>query len=314
MMSDSLKKKLVVIAGPTATGKSDAAVKLSEIIGGEVISADSIQVYRGMDIGSAKISVAEMKGIPHHLIDVMDPSEDYNVVRFKSMAEKAMEGIYQRGHIPVVCGGTGFYIQALIYGIDFKDEPDEDGSDSCRKYFEEIYVRQGPEKLISMLAKEDPASYDVIDHHNIKRVIRALTYMRVHGESIQEHNKREALKRLDPPYDLRFFVLYGERSGMYERINKRVDLMMASGLCDEVRSLLDSGLRENSTAAQGIGYKEIIEALKNNSDLNEAAEKIKLNTRRFAKRQLTWFKREKAAIWINIDKGDPVNEIRKYLW
>ncbi len=314
MMSDSLKKKLVVIAGPTATGKSDAAVKLSGIIGGEVISADSIQVYRGMDIGSAKISRAEMKGVPHHLIDVMDPSEDYNVVRFKSMAEEAMEGIYQRGHIPVICGGTGFYIQALIYGIDFKDEPDDGSPDAFRKYLEKIYAEEGSEKIISMLEKEDPASYDAIDHHNIKRVIRALTYMRVHGESIQTHNEREALKRLDPPYDLRFFVLYGEGSGMYERINKRVDLMMASGLCNEVKKLLDSGLRKNSTAAQGIGYKEIIEALENNSDINEAAEKIKLNTRRFAKRQLTWFKREKAAIWINIDKGDPVNEIRKYLW
>ena len=312
-MTHTEKPELIVIAGPTATGKTAAAVKIAKEIGGEVISADSIQVYRGMDIGSAKVTKEEMQGVPHHLIDVMDIGDDYNVAVFKEMAAEALKGIYKRGHVPIICGGTGFYIQALIYDIDFTEESgDQDGA-AYRKELEVSAANDGGEALRALLREKDPKSYNTMDLSNTKRIIRALEYMHFHNESIYDHNEREKKKREDPPYNIRFFVLYGERKGMYDRINKRVDSMLENGLADEVRRLKQNGLKRNQTAGQGIGYKEMLSCIDGECTLWEAAEQIKINTRHFAKRQLTWFRREKEAIWINIDKGDPADEIRKYL-
>lgn len=312
-MIDANKPKLIIIAGPTATGKSAAAVKIAGEIGGEIISADSIQVYKGMNIGSAKVTEAEMQGVPHHLIDVIDFDRDYNVAVFKEMASEVMKGIYARGHIPIICGGTGFYIQALIYDIDFENEDGADDKDTYRIDLEKMASEGKTEELKAMLKENDPKSYESLDLENTKRIIRALEYMHIHNESIYDHNEREKKKREDPPYDINFFVLHGERQGMYDRINQRVDKMLADGLEDEVKDLKEKGLTRSSTAGQGIGYKEMLSYLDGECTLSEAAEQIKLNTRHFAKRQLTWFRREKNTIWIDIDKGDPANEIRKYL-
>ncbi len=312
-MIDANKPKLIIIAGPTATGKSAAAVKIAKEIGGEIISADSIQVYKGMNIGSAKVTEAEMQGVPHHLIDVIDIDRDYNVAVFKEMASEVMKGIYARGHIPIICGGTGFYIQALIYDIDFENEDGADDKDNYRADLEKMASEGETEELKAMLKEKDPKSYESLDLENTKRIIRALEYMHIHNESIYDHNEREKKKREDPPYDISFFVLHGERQGMYDRINQRVDKMLAEGLEDEVKELKEKGLTRSSTAGQGIGYKEMLSYLDGECTLPEAAEQIKLNTRHFAKRQLTWFRREKNTIWIDIDKGDSANEIRKYL-
>ena len=312
-MIDANKPKLIIIAGPTATGKSAAAVKIAKVIGGEHISADSIQVYKGMNIGSAKVTEAEMQGVPHHLIDVIDIDRDYNVAVFKEMASEVMKGIYARGHIPIICGGTGFYIQALIYDIDFENEDGADDKDNYRADLEKMASEGETEELKAMLKEKDPKSYESLDLENTKRIIRALEYMHIHTESIYDHNEREKKKREDPPSDISFFVLHGERQGMYDRINQRVDKMLAEGLEDEVKELKEKGLTRSSTAGQGIGYKEMLSYLDGECTLPEAAEQIKLNTRHFAKRQLTWFRREKNTIWIDIDKGDSANEIRKYL-
>ncbi len=309
---NSEKPKLYVIAGPTAVGKSAVAVRLAKLIDGEVISADSIQVYRGMDIGSAKITKEEMQGVPHHLIDILDIHDEYNVARFKDMAKTAVKGIYGRGRIPIICGGTGFYVQSVIYDIDFENE-DHLKSAEIKNKLEEDLKNYGEAKLINMLKEKDPYTYSCIDLSNTKRVIRALSYFLLHGESIQLNNEKEAEKRKNPPYDLKYFVLYGSQKKMYERIDNRVDKMIENGLYDEVKRLIDKGLKKEDQSAQGIGYREMICAVTEGTDITETAEKIKLNTRHFAKRQLTWFKREPNTVWINIDEGDPLDEIRKHI-
>ncbi len=316
--SPAVKPRVIVITGPTATGKSGAAVRLAKEIGGEIISADSMQVYRGMDIGSAKITPEEMQGVPHHLIDVMDPDEDYNVVRFQEMAKAAISDIASRGHIPIVCGGTGFYIQALLYDIDFTEEPESGEMSAYREMLEAAALEpDGPCRLHDMLLAVDPASAELIDAGNIKRVIRALMFYRVHGEKISDHNARESEKRLNgpaySPYDYTYFVLYGDRERLYRKIDRRVDEMVEEGLAREAETLYHGSSPLSLTAAQGIGYKEMYGWLRGETSFDEAVRLIKRNTRRFAKRQLTWFKRERDVIWINIDEGDPLDEIRKHL-
>ena len=304
--------KLIIIAGPTAIGKSGLSVRLAKEIGGEVISADSMQVYRGMDIGTAKITEAEMQGVPHHLIDILDINEEFNAAVFQHYAKEACRKIYAAGHIPIVCGGTGFYIQALLYDIDFTEEEARD--DIYREELLRISAQEGgAEKLFSMLSEADPETAGVIDRYNLKRVIRALEYFHLHGRSIAEHNREQEARKSDSPFDYRFFVLNGERQALYERIDRRVDQMISDGLVEEAVRLREQGLRMDSTAAQGIGYKEIYAYLDGRCSLEEAIETIKRNSRRYAKRQFTWFRREKNAVWINRDQGDPLDEIRKYL-
>ncbi len=288
------KKPLVVLTGPTAVGKTKASIELAKSIGGEIISADSMQVYRYMDIGSAKISKEEMEGVPHYLVDVLDPREDFHVVKFQEMAKSAMEEIYSHGHIPILVGGTGFYIQALVYDIDFTNK-DEDTS--IRRKLETFADQEGLEALHERLRKVDPKSAELIHANNKKRVIRALEFFEQTGKPISEHNETEKAK--ESPYDFRYFVLTDDRQRLYNRIDQRVDLMIEKGLVEEVKGLRQMGCKKDMVSMQGLGYKEILEYLDGDTSLEEAIYKIKRDTRHFAKRQLTWFRRERQVIWLN---------------
>ena len=293
-MEQRNKRPLVILTGPTAVGKTAASIGLAKAIGGEIISADSMQVYREMDIGSAKIRPEEMDGVPHHLVDVLDPSEDFNVVLFQQMAKESMEGIYQRGHIPIVVGGTGFYIQALLYDIDFT----ENNADTAyREELEALAKTQGAEYLHEMLENVDPESAEQIHFHNIKRVIRALEYYQQTGQKISEHNEAEREK--ESAYNSAYFVLTDDRKILYDRIDQRVDLMMEEGLLEEVNALRLRGLKRESVAMQGLGYKELFGYFEGEYPLEEAVRIIKRDTRHFAKRQLTWFRRERDVIWLD---------------
>ncbi len=287
-----MKRPMIILAGPTAVGKTAASIRLAKAVGGEIISADSMQVYRHMDIGSAKIRPEEMEGVPHHLVDVLEPEEDFNVVRFQQMAKAAAEEIYARGRIPIAAGGTGFYIQALLYDIDFTEN---DGDSSFRRELEKTAEEKGGEYLHALLQEADPEAALQIHPHNIKRMIRALEFNHQTGGKISEHNEREREK--ESPYHYAYFVLTDERSRLYDRIDRRVDLMMEEGLLDEVRFLKERGVRRDSTAMQGLGYKELYACLDGEYPLEEAVRIIKRDTRHFAKRQLTWFKRERDVIW-----------------
>ena len=287
-----MKRPLIILAGPTAVGKTAASIRLAKAIGAEIISADSMQVYRHMDIGSAKIRQEEMEGVPHYLIDVLEPEEEFNVVRFQQMAKAAAEEIYAKGKIPLVAGGTGFYIQALLYDIDFTEN---DGDTSYRRSLEKTAEEKGGEYLHAMLREADPKAAEEIHPHNIKRMIRALEFHHQTGGKISEHNEAEREK--SSPYDFVYFVLTDERSRLYERIDRRVDKMMEEGLLEEVRYLKARGVKRESTAMQGLGYKELYAYLDGECTLEEAVRIIKRDTRHFAKRQLTWFKRERDVIW-----------------
>lgn len=288
------KKPLVIIAGPTASGKTASSVLLAQKIGGEIISADSMQVYRHMDIGSAKIFPEEMCGIPHHLIDILEPTEDFNVVEFQKRAKDAMDIIYSHNKIPILVGGTGFYIQSVLYDIDFNEN---NSDDAYRKELENIAITQGYEALYFRLKEVDPASAQDIHPHNIKRMIRALEYYHQTGERISEHN--DIQKQKSSPYQNAFFVLNMERDLLYRRIDKRVDIMLEKGLVTEVKRLKDMGIQRGVTSMQGLGYKEILDYLDGKCSLEEAVYLIKRDTRHFAKRQLTWFRREPEVEWIN---------------
>lgn len=292
-----MKKPLVVLTGPTAVGKTDASIGLAKALGGEIISADSMQIYQYMDIGSAKIRPNEMEGIPHFLVDELKPWEEFHVVRFQQMAKAAMEGIYARGHIPIVVGGTGFYIQALLYDIDFSEN---DGDDSYRRELEQIAGKQGGTALHERLREVDPASALQIHENNVKRVIRALEFYHQTGQRISEHNERERKK--ESPYRFVYFVLNDDRKRLYERIDRRVDRMLEDGLVDEVAALRDMGCKRDMVSMQGLGYKEIFAYLDGEFTLAEAVYRLKRDTRHFAKRQITWFKREREVIWINKDE------------
>lgn len=287
------KKPLIILTGPTAVGKTAASIGLAKAIGGEIISADSMQVYRYMDIGSAKIMSEEMNGVCHHLIDVLEPEEEFNVAVFQKMAKEAMQGIYERGHIPIVVGGTGFYIQALLYDIDF--EKGEENTD-YREELEAYAKDHGAQALHDRLREVDPKSADAIHANNVKRVIRALEYYHETGTQISEHNVAEREK--ESPYQFAYFVLNDVRSHLYERIDHRVDLMMEQGLLDEVTALKNRGCTREMVSMQGLGYKEILDYLDGKDTLEEAVTILKRDTRHFAKRQLTWFRRERDVRWI----------------
>lgn len=290
------KKPLVVLTGPTAVGKTKLSIALAKAINGEILSADSMQVYKHMDIGSAKIRPEEMEGVPHHLIDILEPWEEFNVVVFQKHCLECMEQIYDRSHIPILVGGTGFYIQAVLRGIDFTENEE---NTEYRKKLELLAEEQGPESLHEMLKKVDPVSAENIHANNIKRTIRALEYYELTGEPISVHNERE--KERTSPYNFSYFVLTDDREKLYARIEDRIDEMMSQGLVDEVRQLKDMGCRKGMTSMQGLGYKEILEYLDGECSLEDAVYTLKRDTRHFAKRQLTWFRRESEVTWI--DKG-----------
>ena len=291
------KKPLVVLTGPTAVGKTKASIGLAKAIGGEIISADSMQVYEYMDIGSAKIRPEEMQGIPHYLVDELKPWDEFHVVRFQQMAKKAMEQIYANGHIPIIVGGTGFYIQAVTGDIDFTVH----GEDTTyRQMLEEKAKTEGAQVLHEMLAAVDPASAAAIHANNVKRVIRALEYYRQTGKPISQHNEEQRQK--ESPYNLAYFVLNDERTRLYERIDARVDQMLEEGLVKEVDGLKREGCHRGMVSMQGLGYKEILSYLDGTWSLEEAIYVLKRDTRHFAKRQITWFKRERQVEWF--DKQD----------
>ena len=289
-----IKDKLIILAGPTASGKTAVSVDLAKRIGGEIISADSMQIYRGMDIGTAKITADEMQGVKHYLINVSDPKEDFNIVKFQNMVKCSIEEIKKNGHIPILVGGTGFYIQSIIYDINF-DKEDDNGS--IRKVLEEEYDKMGADFMYEKLKKIDSISAENIHKNNKKRIIRAIEYFLINNALISEHN--ELQRKKTSPYDFRFFVLNPKRDILYDRINKRVDKMVEKGLVDEVKSLIESGLSIDNISMQGLGYKEIVEYLEGNIPLDKAVENIKQNTRHMAKRQVTWFKRERDVIYID---------------
>lgn len=288
------QKKLIVLTGPTAVGKTALSIRLAKEIGGEIISADSMQVYRHMDIGSAKITEAEMQGVPHYLVDILEPMEEFNVFLFQKLAKEAMERIYQNGHIPIIVGGTGFYIQSVLYDIDFTDNETDR---THRAELEALAKEKGAEYLHELLKKADPEAAEQIHANNVKRVIRALEYHRLTGEKISEHNRTEREK--ESPYDFCYFVLNDERSRLYERIERRVDQMLANGLVEEVKALKEMGCGMEQISMQGLGYKEILGYLDGAFDLEQAVYLIKRDTRHFAKRQLTWFRRERDVIFID---------------
>ncbi|MDK2808417.1 MAG: tRNA dimethylallyltransferase [Clostridiales bacterium] len=293
-----MKKPLVILTGPTAVGKTALSLALARRINGEIISADSMQVYRHMDIGTAKIRPDQMQGIPHYLIDVMEPDEEFNIVKFQMLAKQALAQIYQKGKIPIVVGGTGFYIQSLVYDISFQEEQEDDGS--LRKKLEQQAEDIGVEALHQMLCKVDEAAADAIHPNNKKKVIRALEYYYQTGQKISEHNETERKK--ESPYQVAYFVLNQPRELLYERINQRIDAMLAEGLLEEVRKLAAKGYDKSLVSMQGLGYKEILSYLEGDLTLEEAIYQLKRDTRHFAKRQITWFKRERDVIWFNKDE------------
>lgn len=296
MMTKQNKSKppMIVLTGPTAVGKTRLSLALAEAVKGEIISADSMQVYRHMDIGSAKITPEEMRGIPHHMIDILEPQETFNVVIFKQKCEEALKGIYERGHIPIVTGGTGFYIQALLRDIDFTEN---DESTEYRAYLEELAAREGADKLHAMLLEADPEAARAIHPNNIKRTIRALEFHKLTGGKISEHNEQERQKTR--AYHSCYFVLNDLRERLYERIGQRIDEMLEQGLVEEVEKLREMGCHRGMVSMQGLGYKEILAYLEGEYTYGQAVEILKRDTRHFAKRQLTWFRREADVIWIN---------------
>lgn len=300
------KKTLVVIAGPTACGKTASSVLLAKKIGGEIISADSMQVYKYMDIGTAKITEEEKEGVPHYLIDEFMPDDEFNIKIFQQRANECIEKIYNNGHIPILVGGTGFYINSVVYNNNFMET---NSDNSIRKELEKEAEQYGAEYLYEKLKNIDFEYAENIHYNNVKRVIRAIEFYMQTGCKLSEHNKNEHLK--ESPYNTAFFVLNMDRQKLYERINLRVDIMLKNGLVNEVKKLLDMGYSPDLVSMQGLGYKEMIPYIKGEISLDEAAEEIKKGTRHFAKRQLTWFKHQANGVWIDTTGKDSVYTAEK---
>ena len=288
------EKNMVILTGPTAVGKSALSIALAKALDTGIISADSMQVYKHMDIGSAKITPEEMQGVPHALIDVYEPNEPFHVVQFQHDAKAAMEQLWDKGQLPLIVGGTGFYIQALLYDVDFSEE---DADLKLRQKYAQLAQSEGAEALHAQLAQVDPQAAGQIHANNIKRVIRALEFYEKTGTPISAHNAAERAKQ--SPYGFAYFVLTDRREHLYERIDARVDAMMEQGLLDEVKKLRDMGYTRDLVSMQGLGYKELLAYLDGECSLDEAVYMIKRDTRHFAKRQLTWFRRERDVIWVD---------------
>lgn len=302
------KKPLVILTGPTSVGKTSLSISLAKAINGEIISADSMQVYKYMDIGTAKIKPEETDGVAHYLIDELDPDEEFNVVKFKQLSNKYMEQIYEKNKVPLLVGGTGFYIQAVLYDIDFTEN---EADNSYRAYLQQLLQEHGNEYLHQMLREKDPISAASIHPNNSKRVIRALEYLKLTGERISQHNEQQRSK--SSPYNFCYFVLNRNRADLYDTINRRVDLMMKEGLVDEVKALKAAGYTRELVSMQGLGYKELLAYLDGEYSLEEAVDILKRDTRHFAKRQLTWFKREKDVTWVDKDNYKTEADILSYM-
>lgn len=307
-----MKKKLFVLVGPTAIGKTDISIELAKRLNGEVISADSMQVYKHMDIGTAKVTVPEMDNIPHHLIDIIDPTEEFTVSNYKDKAKKLIEEINHNNKLPFLVGGTGLYINSIVYNLNFaKVAPNEE----IREKYENLANNNGNEYLQRKLFKVDPESSSRINVRDRRRLIRALEIYELTGKTMTEYNRNFRNENTD--YDMAMVCLTMDRKQLYERINERVDLMIEQGLVHEVRRILDSGYSRDLVALKGIGYKEIIQYLEDEISLDDAIELIKKGSRNYAKRQLTWFRRDKRFQWFNLDeyssKEDVVTSIKDYV-
>lgn len=301
-------KPLIIIAGPTAVGKSALGIALAKKINGEIISADSMQVYRKMDIGTAKVTQDEMDGIPHHLIDILDPTEPFHVFDFKQRAKNCVEEIYERNHVPIVVGGTGFYVQALLYDIDFSEHGQDD---ELRESLQNIANNEGPEALHDILKQLDPQTAKELHPNNVKRVIRSIEYAKQNGKTIYDHNK-EQRSRVSP-YNFFYFVLNDDRETVYKKINERVDVMIANGLVEEVQHLVEIGCTADMTSMQGIGYKQVLKYFNGEYTYDQMIDLIKRDSRHLAKRQLTWFNRESCINWIDKKIYKDIDEQIKYI-
>jgi len=301
-------KDLFILAGPTAIGKTEISIKLAHCLNGEIISADSMQIYKFMDIGSGKISKDEMKGIPHHLIDIIEPSEDFSVAEFKEEAESAIKQITNKNKLPMLVGGTGFYINSLIYNYSFAMTNKDEG---YREYLTKLAESEGNEFVHSLLRDIDRESYNKLYPNDLKRVIRALEVYRVSGKPMSEFKEEQNI--LDIPYNVYYFVLNMDRQKLYNRINLRVDKMVKNNLIDEVMELKKMGYNSDMQSMKGIGYKELLYYLNHEISLNEAIEMIKQGSRNYAKRQLTWFRKDPRINWINKDDFNSDDEIAEHI-
>ena len=300
----SEKRPIIILTGPTAVGKTELSIQLAKACNGEIISADSMQVYRQMDIGTAKIKPEEMCGVPHYMIDEFEPDEEFNVFVFQKKVKEYMEQIYAAGKIPILVGGTGFYIQAIIYDIIFTENQ---GDTEYRQYLQKEAEETGVFYLHEELKKVDPEYAASLHPNNVKRVIRALEYYHFTGEKFSVHNERESQR--ESPYNVAYFVLTMERETLYKRIEQRVDFMVEEGLYDEVKQLLDKGYSQDLVSMQGLGYKELVPVVQGEKSLEDAVYELKRDTRHFAKRQMTWFRREQDVIYIHKDNYDSADAL-----
>lgn len=303
-----MKKRILILAGPTAVGKTKTSILLAKELGGEIISADSMQIYKDMDIGSAKVMPEETEGIPHYMIDEVDATEEFSVSEFQNRAEEYIDNICSRGKLPIIAGGTGLYINSLIFNYNFADT---NRDEEYRKYLCNLAEIKGNEYVHEMLKEIDPYSYEKLYSNDLKRVIRALEVYKVTGKTLKELN--EEIDVYDIPYDIKYYVLNMDRAKLYERIDKRVDIMFENGLIEEVKVFKDRGLTSDMQSMKGIGYKEILMYLNDEISLEEAIYQIKKGSRNYAKRQLTWFRKDPRVKWINKDEFDSDEEIAKYI-
>ena len=299
-------RNLICIAGPTASGKTALSIALAKELGGEIVSCDSMQVYKRMDIGTAKPTPQEREGIPHHMIDVCDPREDFYVGKYCDMATPNVDDILARGKTAIIVGGTGLYMDALIRGNDFAPFP----TTGRREELEALADEKGIEAVIQQLREVDPESAEKLHPSDRKRIIRAMEVYLETGESITEHNRKT--QEIPPRYSPVWFALEDEdRADLYERIDRRVETMLHDGLIEEIKGLLDAGIPEKCTAMQAIGYKEFIDALAGRSSMETAVALVQQSSRKYAKRQLTWFRRNKNIHWLRRKKGETTEEILK---
>lgn len=296
--------KIIVIGGPTATGKTKLSVELAKACNGEIVSADSVQIYKKLDIGSAKPTKDEMENIPHHMIDILEPFESFSVADFVLRAKEEIKEISSRGKLPIVVGGTGLYISSLVDNVNFSEAETDY---TLREELNKKAIEIGAEALHEELCKIDPDAAENIHPNNTKRVVRALEIYYQTGKTMTEHNK--ASKLIPSPYDAKMYALTSEREIIYDRINKRVDVMVECGLFGEVENLLKSGITKDMQSMQGIGYKEIVSYFENEITKDEAIEAVKQNSRRYAKRQLTWFNRDERYKWLDISKGIDIENL-----
>ena len=301
-------KDLFILAGPTAVGKTEISINLAEKLNGEIISADSMQIYKYMNIGSAKISIKEMRGVPHHLVDIIEPSEEFSVAEFKKIAQSAIIDITNNNKLPMIVGGTGLYINSLIYNYSFADTNKDD---VYREYLTKLADEKGKEYVHNLLKDIDVEAYNKLYPNDLKRVIRALEVYKVSGKSMSEFVQEQNI--FDIPYNVHYFVLNMERKELYNRINRRVDIMIENNLIDEVIELKKMGYNADMQSMKGIGYKEILYYLNGEISLTEAIEMIKQGSRNYAKRQLTWFRKDSRVNWINKDEFNNDDEIVEYI-